>query len=218
MKIALGYARVSTAGQSTDNQVDLLNKSGCSEVFIDQAVSGSRNHRSSEYRALMARVKELRADGIDVVVRVTKLDRFSRSTQHLLEGVGELGELSASFEALDGGFTFDAKSPMSVFMLTIFGALAQFERELIKSRMAEGREAVKAKGMPFGPTPALKQVEVEAIRTEFAKGLATDRQLATKWQVSRSTIQRVIGIYGHKTAYISKEQFEAAKLKARPKK
>lgn len=214
MPHVLGYSRVSTAGQSTDNQVTALKESGCTEVFVENAVSGSRNHLAPQYRALVARAKELRQNGDDVTVRVTKLDRFSRSTQHLLEGVKELGDLGVSFEALYDNFTHDAKSPMSRFVLTLLGALAEFERELIRSRMAEGRAAKRAKGQISGKKPALRRVAVEAIRASYATGTTTDRQLAAQWNVSRSTIDRVLGIHGFDKPYISLDEWEAANKKA----
>jgi DNA invertase Pin-like site-specific DNA recombinase len=214
MQHVFGYARVSTAGQSTDNQVDALKESGCTEVFVENAVSGSRNHLAPQYRALIKRAKELREDGDDVTVRVTKLDRFSRSTQHLLEGVKELGDVGVSFEALYDNFTHDAKSPMSRLLLTMMGALAEFERELIRSRMAEGRAAKRAKGQISGQKPALRLAAVEAIRASYATGTTTDRQLAAQWNVSRSTIDRVLGIHGFTKPYISLDEWEAAKKKA----
>lgn len=214
MHHVLGYARVSTAGQSTDNQVAALQESGCTEVFVENAVSGSRNHLAPQYRALIKRAKELSEEGNDVTVRVTKLDRFSRDTQHLLEGVKELGDLGVSFEALYDNFAHDAKSPMSRFLLTMLGALAEFERELIRSRMADGRAVKVAKGQLSGKKPALRLVAVEAIRASYATGTTTDRQLAAQWNVSRSTIDRVLGIHGFTKPYISLDEWEAAKKKA----
>jgi DNA invertase Pin-like site-specific DNA recombinase len=214
LRFIIGYARVSTSNQNTDNQVQLLKESGCTEVFIDEAISGSNNHHSDVYRSLMARVKELRDQGHIVTVRVTKLDRWSRSTQHMLEGVEELGEMGASFEALNGGFAFDANSPTSTLILTVMAAVAEFERELIRSRMAEGREAKKVKGLLFGPKPKLTQAAVNAITATYKTGTTTDRKLAGEWGVSRSTIARVLGLYGHTAPYVSLDQWEAAKKKA----
>lgn len=214
MKHIIGYARVSTAGQSTKNQIKTLKEADCTEVFIDDAVSGSRNHLSPKYRDLMNRIKELREQGDEVVVRVTKLDRFSRSLQALLEGVEEIGKLGASFESLDGGLQYDPRNPYSTLMLHMLGALAQFERELIKSRMSDGLEAKKAKGMRIGPKPKLTQAAVKAIRAAYATGTTTDRKLATEWNVSRSTVARVLGLYGFTDEYITLDQWEAAKKQA----
>lgn len=214
MTIKLGYARVSTHNQRTDNQEAVLREAGCSEVFSDEAVSGSKNHRSPKYRALMDRARELRAQGEEVVVVVSKLDRFSRSMKALLEGVEELGEMGASFEALDGGFKYEANSPFSTLMLHILGALAEFERSLIVSRMAEGMEAKVAKGLRRGPKPKLTQAQVDAIRQAWATGTKTDAELAKDWKVGRTTIQRVLGIRGFEESYTTLDQWEAAKAAA----
>ncbi|MBF4606442.1 recombinase family protein [Curtobacterium sp. VKM Ac-1393] len=143
----LDYARVSTVNQRNDNQLDQLRGAGCTELFSDHAVSGSKNHERKEYRALFERVRELRVQGHEVTVCVVKFDRFSRSLQALLTGVEELGQLGASFTALADSFTYDANSPMSRPMLQMLGALAEFERSLVTSRMSEGMEAKVAKGL-----------------------------------------------------------------------
>ncbi|WP_160448305.1 recombinase family protein, partial [Clavibacter michiganensis] len=148
--IVIGYARVSSAGQSTAIQQEALTKSGCDELFVDEGVSGTKNHRSPNFRAMIARVKDLRDAGFAVTVRVTRQDRFSRTTQYMLQNVGELGALGASFEAIDGGFSYDATSPHSHFMLTVMSAVAELDRQMLKARMAEGMEAVRAKGMILG--------------------------------------------------------------------
>ncbi|GAA1494728.1 recombinase family protein [Curtobacterium herbarum] len=211
MKHIIGYARVSTAQQSTDLQRRALTASGCTELFIDEAVSGSQNHDSAQFKAMMRRVKELRTRNATVLVRVTKLDRFSRSLPHLLDSVEHLGNLGASFEAADDSFVYDANSPTSVLMLSMLGALAQFERSLIKARMAEGRAYAKANGRIFGRRPTLTQAAVDAIRKERAEDGTTDRQLAKKWDVSRTLIQRVLNIAGYTKPYVTADEWDAAR-------
>jgi len=216
----LGYARVSTVNQKTDNQLNQLQAAGCTEQFSDHAVSGSRNHESEQYRALFERVRELRIQGHEVTVCVVKLDRFSRSLQALLTGVEELGQLGASFTALADSFTYDASSPMSKLMLQMLGALAEFERSLITSRMSEGMEAKVAKGLRRGQKPKLKLAEVKAIRSSYAESIAsggdsserlTPGKLAKEWGVSRSTIIRVLELPGFEKPYISLDEWQAAK-------
>lgn len=87
-------------------------------------------------------------------------------------------------------------------ILTIFAALAKFERDLITSRISEGRAAKVEKGLILGPKPALTGVKAAKIRREYGDG-ATDHQLAKEWEVSRSTIHRVLGIYGKTKPYVT---------------
>lgn len=212
--LTLGYARCSTAGQRTTTQVEKLWESGCDEVFDDPAVSGAKNHRSKQYAALFARVKQLREQDYPVTVRVTKLDRFGRSTKVVLEGLEELVAMGASFETMDGGLRYQAGNAHDELVITIFAALAKFERELITSRMSEGREAKHRDGLILGRRPTLTEAKVKRIRKEYEEG-ANDRQLAKDWEVSRSTIHRVLGLYDHRdSTYITQEVWDAAKKKA----
>ena len=212
-EVVLGYARCSTRGQSTQIQVDRLWESGCDEVYDDPAVSGAKNHRSKVYKELFDRARELRDEGRKVKLRVVKLDRFGRSTKSVLEGLEQLVSMGASFETMDGGLKYEAGNAHDELVITIFAALAKFERELITSRMAEGRAAKVEKGLKLGPKPALTEAKVKRIRREYEEG-ATDRQLASDWEVSRSTIHRVLGIYGKTEPYVTVDEWEAAKRKA----
>lgn len=209
----LGYARVSTANQKTDNQVAKLQDAGCSEIFEDPAVSGKTNHEGKQFKALMDRVRELRDQGEEVMVCVVKLDRFSRSLLALLEGVETLGKLGASFVALDDGFVYDATSPMNKLQLQMLGALAEFERSLIRSRLEEGMEMKVAKGLLRGPKPKLSTAAVKAIRASHATEVPAPSpgKLSKEWGVSRSTIVRVLELPGFKKPYTTRDEWEKAK-------
>lgn len=214
MTTRIGYARVSTVNQKTDNQRVKLQAAGCSELFIDDAVSGAKNSRSEQYRALMARVKELREQGEEVKVCVTKLDRFSRSTRDLLEGVEELAGMGAGFEAIDNAFTYEPASAFSELMLTTLGAVATFERSLIVSRMSEGMEAKVSKGLKRGQKPKLNSASVKAIRASYAAEKQSPAKLAKDWGVSRSTIIRVLELPGFQKPYVSLDEWLLAKERA----
>lgn len=207
--VKLGYSRGSTAHQKTDNQKETLRAYGVTQIFDDSGVSGSKNHQSAEYAALFARVKELRDQGEEVEVCVVKLDRFSRSLRDLLDGVEELGRLGASFRALDG-FVYDATSPMSRLQLQMLGALAEFERSLIRSRMDEGRAAKVARGLKLGKKPKLTRAAVAAISAGYSDGKSPD-ELAKDWKVSKSLIGRVLGIYPSLPPYVTLDEWEEAK-------
>lgn len=214
MTIKLGYARASTKGQSTENQHAALDAAGCSKIYEDHGVSGAKNSTSPGYAALFERVRELRAAGEEVEVCVVKLDRFSRSLSALLRGVEELAQLGASFRALDG-FAYDATSPMSRFQLQMLGALAEFERSLIRSRMDEGREAKVAKGLRIGRKPKLTRAAVNAIRAGYANGEGKSPDaLAKDWKISKALVGRVLGIYPSLPPYFTLDEWEEAKAKA----
>lgn len=213
MVIKLGYARVSTFKQSTRNQHDLLKAAGCSEIFDDPGVSGTQNHLGPVMQALFARVIELREQGEQVAVCVTVVDRFSRDTVAMIEGVTRLGKLGASFEPLDGFLAYRANDPGSELMLTIYAGIAQYERAQIKGRMDEGREIKVAKGLKLGAKPKLTQAAVDAIRLGYCLGKKPG-QLATEWKISKTLAGRVLGIYPSLPPYTSLDAWEAAKEKA----
>lgn len=211
--IKLGYARVSTGKQKTDNQADRLQAAGCSEIFPDKAVSGASNRSAEGFTKLMARVAELRAEGQEVQVCVTKFDRYSRSLEELLVSIRELDALGAHFHAIDDGFIYDPSSPFSKLILQVFGALAEFERSLIRSRMDEGRDAKVAKGLRLGKKPKLTRAAVNAIRDGYAQEKSPD-QLAKEWKLSKSTVGRVLGIYPSLAPYVTLDEWEEAKAAA----
>lgn len=214
MTIRLGYARASTKGQKLEIQHASLTAAGCTEIFDDLGVSGAKNSGSKGFTALFERVRELRVAGEEVEVCVVKLDRFSRSLSALLRGVEDLDQLGASFRALDG-FTYDAGSAMSRLQLQMLGALAEFERSLIRSRMDEGREVAVAKGLRLGKKPKLTRAAVEAIRAGYADGEGKSPDtLAKEWKISKALVGRVLGIYPSLPPYFTLDEWEEAKAKA----
>jgi DNA invertase Pin-like site-specific DNA recombinase len=131
-----GYARVSSAGQKLDCQIEALMAYGC-EVVYQEKESGANDDRP-ELNRLLADACEG-----DLVV-VTKLDRIARSTQHLLHVVDTLTRKKAQFKALNADF--DTTSPTGKLMLTLLGAIATFELELNHERQREGIERAKREG------------------------------------------------------------------------
>lgn len=211
MTYKIGYARVSTRGQSTKIQEEQLWKADCDEVIVDQAVSGAKNHKSAQYRAMFALAQMQIDNGEQVEVIAPKLDRFGRSTKSVLEGLERLARMGASFKTLDGGLKYEAGNAHDELVITIFAALAEFERELITSRMAEGKAAKVVHGLKLGPKPKLNQRQVKAIRDDYRDG-NTDRTIAKDWNISRSTVHRVLGIYGYEgTPYVTTEEWSKAK-------
>src|ERR1700756_2246992 len=173
-----GYARVSTDGQSVDTQVRQLTKAGCKKVFRETA-SGAKTDRSQLRLAL---------DKLDTgdVLMVTKLDRLARSTRDLLNTLATITGRKAGFRSLGDAWA-DTTSAHGRLMLTVLGGLAEFERELIRARTAEGRKRAMARGVKFGrPTALTLHQRQEAIQ-RLANGEA-QADVARTFNVSQATI------------------------------
>jgi DNA invertase Pin-like site-specific DNA recombinase len=176
-----GYARVSTDGQSLTAQVTELKAAKCARIFKEK-ISGSRSDRKQLVRAMA----EL--DKGDVLV-VTRLDRLARSTRDLLNLLGAVAEKGAGFKSLRDTWA-DTTTAHGRLMLTILGGLAEFERELIRTRTGEGRERAKARGVIMGrPSKLTKHQRTEAIARREAGEVLTD--IARSYNVSHSTISRL---------------------------
>jgi DNA invertase Pin-like site-specific DNA recombinase len=141
----IGYARVSTDEQTTAAQFDALRGAGCREIFEEQASGGDRSRR------VLAQALTRCTTG-DVLV-VTKIDRLARSLDHLLQIIRELDAKSAGFRAL--GDPIDTTSPQGRFTLQILGAVAEFERALIRERTKAGLASARKAGR-FGGNPGLR--------------------------------------------------------------
>jgi DNA invertase Pin-like site-specific DNA recombinase len=176
-----GYARVSTDGQSLDAQVTALKAAGCSQVFAEK-ISGVRSDRPQLAKAL----KVLSAGD---VLMVTRLDRLARSTRDLLNVLAAVVEHGANFKSLSDTWA-DTTTPHGRLMVTGLGGLAEFERELIKARTAEGRARARARGVRFGRRPKLTPHQrAEAIRRRQAGEALVE--IAKTFNVSHSTICRL---------------------------
>ena len=177
----VGYARVSTDGQSLEAQDTALTAAGAERVFAEKQ-SGIKTDRAALARCLRG------LEAGDVLL-VTKLDRLARSTRDLLNTLAAIGEAGASFRSLGDGWA-DTTTPHGRLMLTVLGGLAEFERHLILSRTAEGRERAKARGVRFGRKLKLTQYQrQEALARRAAGEALTD--IGRTFGVSHSTISRL---------------------------
>ncbi|MGL4709832.1 MAG: recombinase family protein [Aeromonas veronii] len=174
----VGYARVSTVGQSLDTQLQALAE--CSTIFQEK-VSGARDDRPQ-----LAQLLNFVREG-DVVL-VTKLDRLARNTRHLLEVSEYLQSKRVALRILNLGI--NTSTPTGKLMLTMIGAIATFERELMLERQAEGIELAKQRGVYKGrkPTAMAKGNEVLAL---LARGL-TKAETARQAGISVSSVQRIL--------------------------
>lgn len=177
----LGYARVSTDGQTLDAQIEALEAAGAGKIFKEK-VSGAKTDRAE-----LAKLMKVLETG-DVVM-VTRLDRLARSTRDLLNVLATVAEKGAGFRSL-GDQWADTTTPHGRLMLTVLGGLAEFERELIRTRTGEGRERAKARGVRLGRKPKLTPHQKrEALdRREGGEALT---EIARSYNVSHSTISRL---------------------------
>src|SRR5437899_5092620 len=175
-----GYARVSTDGQSVDAQVRALTKAGCKKVFREVA-SGAKTDRAQLRRLL---------DQLDAgdVLTVTRLDRLARSTRDLLNTLAAITGKKAGFRSL-GDTWADTATSHGRLMLAVLGGLAEFERDLIRARISEGRERAKARGVKMGRKPKLTPHQKQEVLRPKENGEAV-REIARSYNVHNSTISR----------------------------
>jgi len=177
----IGYARVSTDGQSVDAQQSALTAAGAERVFAEK-ISGAVTDRKALARAIAAL-------GQGDVLLVTRLDRLARSTRDLLNVLATVADKGAGFRSLADTWA-DTTTPHGRLMLTVLGGLAEFERELIRARTDEGRKRAQARGVRFGRKPKLTQFQIaEAIARRKAGERLAD--IGRSFGVSHSTISRL---------------------------
>jgi len=177
----IGYARVSTDGQSLQSQTEALHQAGCGRVYSEK--------QSGAYADRPQLAKAIQALGNSDTLIVCKLDRLARSTRDLLNTLDAIGKAGASFRSLADQWA-DTTTPHGRLMLTVLGGLAEFERHLILSRTAEGRTRAQAIGVRFGRKPALTAYQrAEALRRRAAG--ETLVEIAKSFNVSHTTIARL---------------------------
>ncbi|WP_131114804.1 recombinase family protein [Lichenihabitans psoromatis] len=179
----IGYARVSTDGQTLEAQKETLASAGAERLFAETA-SGARTDRRELARAL----KTL---GPGDTLLVTRLDRLARSTRDLLNVLDAVAKAGAGFRSIHDHWA-DTTTPHGRLMLTILGGLAEFERELIRSRTSEGRQRAKARGTHMGRPAKLTRHQREEALEAVSLGTATQADLARRFNVHQATISRLV--------------------------
>lgn len=174
-----GYARVSTAEQTPELQVEALRAAGCDRVVVEEASGADRS------RPRLARLLEQLRAGDELVV--WKLDRLSRSLANLLSILARLEEDGVAFRSLTEAI--DTASPAGRMMLAMLGAVAEFERAMIRERTTAGLAARRALGRVGGRTAKLSAEQ----RAQARQWLRQGRDAATVGRllnVHRSTVLR----------------------------
>jgi DNA invertase Pin-like site-specific DNA recombinase len=181
MATTFGYARVSTIGQTLHAQLDGLKTVGCYRIFREK-VSGARADRRELNRMLAA------LDAGYAVV-VTRIDRLARSTFDLFAIVKSIVDKKAQFKSLAKPWA-DTATATGRLMIAVLGGLADVERDLIRTRTAEGRQRAQARGVKLGRKPKLStEQRREAIARRTVGGTLMD--IARTYNVSFATISRL---------------------------
>jgi len=186
----IGYARVSTDDQNLALQEDALKEAGCERIFYDR-VSGVKSERPGLQEAL-----DYLRNGEDVLV-VWRLDRLGRSLKDLIDLVNQLEERKIGFKSLQD--PVDTTSPGGILVFHIFGALAEFERNLIRERTKAGLEAARARGKKGGRRRALNEEQVQRLYQLYddtdtdGQKKYTIREICEMMGISRSTLYSYLG-------------------------
>jgi len=181
----VGYCRTSTIDQVAgfDAQVKELTQLGCEKIFKEQVSSVAKR---DQLDLALDFVRE------GDTFCVTKLDRLARSTQHLIEITNTLDEKKASLNIINLGI--DTATPTGKMMLTMIGAIAQFEREMMLERQREGVQRAKLQGKYKGrkPTARAKSEDVLKLKSE---GIGPT-EIAAKLDISRASVYRILNALG----------------------
>lgn len=178
----VGYGRVSTRDQNLETQQAALVRAGCEKIFIETASGAQRDRKE-----LHAAISYMRAG--DVLV-VWKLDRLARSLKQLLETVEHLNGNGIGFRSITE--SIDTTTPAGTFVLQVFGALAEFERELIRERTIAGLDHARAQGRIGGRPRRLTENKILSAKALLADGKLTVAEVAAEVGVSESTLYRHI--------------------------
>ncbi len=176
----IGYARVSTADQNPDLQEDALQKAGSEKIFRDVA-SGAVDSRKG-----LAEAVDYARDGDTLVV--WKLDRLGRSLKHLIETVNGLAARKVGFQSLRE--SMDTTTSGGKLIFHVFGALAEFERELIRERTQAGLRAARARGRNGGRPAKMDARKINMAQALMENPNACITDVCNVLRVSRATLYR----------------------------
>src|SRR6476620_3780339 len=173
----IGYARVSTQEQNLDLQRDALTRAGCERIIEDTASGGKAS------RTGLAQTLDLLRQG-DVLV-VWRLDRLGRTLKHLIELMADLERQGIGFQSVTEAI--DTTTPGGKLVFHIFGALAEFERDLIRERTQAGLLAARARGRKGGRPATLSPKQQELLRQLHADKSHSIADITQTLRISKAT-------------------------------
>ncbi len=177
----IGYARVSSYGQSLDVQLEKL--SDCDRIFQEK-----QSARTTESRDQLALCLDYVRDGDFLCI--TKLDRLARSTRDLLNILSRLDQKQVKLHVIDQ--QIDTSTPAGMLLVTMLGAIAAFENDLRKERQADGIALAKRRGVQFGRKAVLSQEQVLELRQKRSEGIKII-DLMGHYRVSKASVYRALG-------------------------
>lgn len=185
----IGYARVSTLGQSLDVQLEKLQKAGCEKVYQEKASGKSREGRGELNKLLESVIREG-----DCLI-VAKLDRLARSVLDLSQIAKQLESLGASLVVLDDNI--DTSTPQGRLYFHLISAIGEFERHLILQRTEEGRQKAKAKQEAtgkriFGRKDKLSDFQKKKLKEDFDSWDGVKADLAKHYGISTASMYRIV--------------------------
>lgn len=179
MQHVFGYARVSTADQNIDTQLDALRQVGCLQIFQDR-INGTATSRPG-LDELLAKLRPG-----DVVV-VARFNRLGRDRNHLINLLSEFAHQGIHFRALDLGV--DSSTPAGKMVLQIFAALAEYDRQTIREKTRAGIDLAKARGKHMGRPNGVDLEKFEKVKRAYKNGLSA-RDTAEVSGISLSSVKR----------------------------
>ncbi|MDA0891394.1 MAG: recombinase family protein [Proteobacteria bacterium] len=179
----VGYARVSSVGQSLEVQLQKLSEFGCQ---ADHVFKEKRSGLTAQRQALEECLRFVRKGDLLVV---TKLDRLARSTLDLHRIIEQLNTKGVAFKVLDQAI--DTTTKEGRLMFSILASIAEFETELRKERQMEGIAKAKANGVKFGRQSALSPEQVAEMRQKRAQGVLI-KDLMAQYQLSKASVYRLL--------------------------
>src|SRR4051794_29676350 len=185
--IRIGYARISTLDQNPDLQLDRLNAAGCERIIVEKA-SGARANRPELTRLL----RDVLREGDTLVV--WKLDRLARSLKQLIATAEDLKARGIGLVSLTDAI--DTGSPGGMLVFHMLGAIAEFERALIRERTTAGLVEARRQGRVGGRPRRMQPKDVAAARALLADGSLTSKEVAARFNVSKATLYRHLGAGG----------------------
>lgn len=181
-QLRIGYARVSTDEQNPELQLDALKAAGCEKLYVD-TVSGGKAERVE-----LAKVKEQLRRGDTLVV--WRLDRLGRSLKDLIGWMHELEQQGIHFESIQE--KIDTATPTGKLVFHIFGAIAEFERDLIRERTNAGLRAARSRGRKGGRKPKLSEAQRKALAELHRGGQYSVQELLSMYGISRRLFYNIV--------------------------
>jgi len=182
----IGYARVSSTGQSLDVQLDKLRAYGCDKndgAIFQEKKSGSKADNRTELNACLKHLRK----GDSLVI--TKLDRLARSTYDLTKIANDLETRDIDLVVLDQ--SIDTSTPTGKLLFNMLGSIAEFENAIRKERQTDGIAKAQELGVKFGAKPKLTDTQVEELKAKRADGVLI-KDLMKEYKLGKTTVYRLL--------------------------